>query len=309
MARRLIAAVGPTGSGKSDLALQLARQLGGEIVNTDSLQLYRGFDVGTAKTPPGERAGIAHHLIDILEPAATFSAGEFARQARLVIDEIAQRGSIPVLVGGTGFYLRALLEGLFPGPQRHSELRQRLRLRATARPPGYLHRLLARLDPESAQRIHANDTPKLIRAIEVCLQARRPLSALFRESQGYGKLEGFEVLKIGLDPPRVLLYEHINERSRRMFEAGLVEEVKGLLGTGAPPDAKPFESVGYREALAVAQGRMPLQEAIASTQQRTRRYAKRQMTWFRREKDVHWLKGFGDAPEIQDTALALAKGG
>lgn len=304
--KNLIAVVGPTGSGKSDLALFLARELEGEIVNADSLQLYRGFDIGTAKTPAAERGGIPHHLIDLLAPAESFSAGEFARQARGVIEEIAARGQTPVLVGGTGFYLRALLEGLFSGPGRHPEWRKRLSARAATRPARYLHRLLSRLDAESAARIHPHDTPKLIRAIEVCVQARRPLSALFRESRGQGQLSGFEVLKIGLDPPRPLLYERLNRRAERMFRAGLLEEVRGLLEAGLPPGAKPFESVGYKEALAAVQGSMSREEAVASTQLRTRRYAKRQMTWFRREKDVHWLKGFGDDPEVQRAALELS---
>lgn len=303
-ARALVAIVGPTGSGKSDLALFLAETLAGEIVNTDSLQLYRGFDIGTAKTPPSRRRGIPHHLVDVLDPEVEFSAGEFARRAREVIEQAFARGRLPVLVGGTGFYLRALLDGLFPGPRRDDRLRDRLRERARTRPAGYLHRLLARLDPESAARIHANDTPKLVRAIEVCVQARRPMSALFREAQGQGGLEGVRALKLGLNPPRPLLYERINRRAAGMFAEGLVNEVRALLARGVPPTAKPFESVGYREAVAVVEGRMSLEEAVASTQLRTRRYAKRQITWFRREKDVHWLAAFGDGAATQHTALA-----
>jgi tRNA dimethylallyltransferase len=301
----LLAVIGPTGSGKSELALFLAERLEGEIVNTDSLQLYRGFDIGTAKTPLDARRGIPHHLLDLLEPAQCFSAGEFARRARAAIEESATRGKLPVLVGGAGFYLRALLEGLFPGPASDAELRERLRNRAAKRPPGYLHGLLRRLDPLSAARIHPHDTPKLIRAIEVCLHARRPMSALFRESRGHGRLEGFQAIKIGLNPPRHLLYARINQRAARMFEAGLVEEVRALLAAGLPPDAKPFESVGYKEALAVVQGAMGLEQAIAATQLRSRRYAKRQMTWFRRESGVRWLAAFGDDPAAQEQAYAL----
>ena len=303
----LLSIVGPTASGKSALALFLAEELDGEIVNCDSLQLYRHFDVGTAKLAPVERRGVPHHLIDILEPNEVCTAGEYARRARTVLEQIRARGHLPILVGGAGFYLHALLEGLFPSPVRDERLRRRLRLVASTRKADYLHRLLLRLDPESAARIHAHDTPKLIRAIEVCLQARRPMSALFRETQGQGRLEGFRVLKLGLNPPRRLLYEHIDQRAERMFtgrgDAGIVTEVRALLDGGVSAKAKPFESVGYKEALAVVEGRLTVEEAIQLTQLRTRHYAKRQMTWFRRERDVHWFASFGDDPATQHGAL------
>ena len=304
----LLSIVGPTASGKSALALFLAEELDGEIVNCDSLQLYRHFDVGTAKLAPVERRGVPHHLIDILEPHEVCTAGEYARRARAVLEQIRARGHLPILVGGAGFYLHALLEGLFPSPVRDERLRRRLRLVARTRKADYLHRLLLRLDPESAARIHAHDAPKLIRAIEVCLQARRPMSALFRETQGQGRLEGFRTLKLGLNPPRRLLYERIDQRAERMFtgqgDAGIVAEVRALLDGGVPAPAKPFESVGYREALAVVEGRLTVEEAIQRTQLRTRHYAKRQLTWFRRERDVHWLATFGDDPATQRAALA-----
>jgi tRNA dimethylallyltransferase len=299
----LVAIVGPTASGKSALALFLAERLGGEIVNYDSLQLYRHFDIGTAKPPDEERRRAPHHLLDVLEPAQVCSAGEYARQAAGIIGGILGRGRLPVLAGGTGFYLRALLQGLFAGPPRDEQLRQRLRERGRARPSGYLHRLLRRLDPASAARIHANDAPKLIRAIEVSLRARRPMSALFHEARGQSALAGIHARKIGLDPPRRLLYERINHRAARMFEAGLVEEVRGILASGVAPQAKPFESVGYKEALGVVQQRITPAEAIEATQFRTRHYAKRQMTWFRRERDVHWLRAFGDDPAARQAAL------
>jgi len=298
----LVAIVGPTASGKSALALFLAERLGGEIVNYDSLQLYRHFDMGTAKPSEEDRRRVPHHLLDVLEPAEVYSAGEYARRAAGVIGGILERGRLPVLAGGTGFYLRALLQGLFAGPQRDEQLRERLRQRAQAR-GGYLHRLLQRLDADSAARIHANDAPKLIRAIEVSLRARRPMSALFREAHGQSALADVHALKIGLDPPRRLLYERINHRAARMFEAGLVEEVRSILASGVPPDAKPFESVGYKEALGVVQQRITPAEAIEATQLRTRHYAKRQMTWFRRERDVQWLHGFGDDPAAWQAAL------
>ena len=302
-ARTLVVVLGPTASGKSDLAVFLAARLQGEIVNCDSLQLYRHFDIGTAKPGLEERAGVPHHLFDILEPVEVFSAGEYARRAGAAIEEIFARGRLPLLVGGTGFYLRALLEGLFPGPPRDEDLRQRLRARAGARGPAWLHRLLARLDAESAARIHPNDEPKLIRAIEVCLRARRPMSALFRETESAGWLGGARAVKIGLDPPRAPLYARINQRAARMFEAGLLDEVRGILARGVPPDAKPFESQGYREALAVIQGRMTPAEAVESTRKRSRHYAKRQITWFRREPDVRWFPAFGNEPETQRAAL------
>jgi len=299
----LMAIVGPTASGKSALALFLAERLGGEIVNYDSLQLYRHFDIGTAKPSEEERRWVPHHLLDVLEPAQVYSAGEYARQAAGVIRGILERGRLPVLAGGTGFYLRALLQGLFAGPQRDEQLRGRLRERARTRPGGYLHGLLRRLDPASAARIHANDTPKLIRAIEVSLRTRRPMSALFSEARGPSALAGIRAFKIGLDPPRRLLYERINLRTARMFQDGLVEEVSGILASGVLLEAKPFESVGYKEALAVVQQRITLAEAVGATQLRTRHYAKRQMTWFRRERDVRWLHAFGDDPAARQSAL------
>ncbi len=301
-AHPLVAVVGPTASGKTDLSLFLAERLNGEIVNYDSVQVYRYFDVGTAKASPAEQRRIPHHMLDLLDPHEELTAGEYARRARIVLEEIRSRGKVPVLVGGTGFYLRALLEGLFPGPQRDEELRERLGERASERGPGYLHRMLRRLDPASAARIHANDTPKLIRAIEVCLRARRRMSEMFEETRGHGRLEGFRAVKIGLDPPRDELYARINRRAELMFEQGLLDEVRSILARGASPAAKPFESHGYLEALAVVQGRMSVADAIASTQLRTRRYAKRQMTWFRRE-EVVWLRGFGSHPDVQQQAL------
>jgi tRNA dimethylallyltransferase len=301
----IIVVLGPTAAGKSALALFLAERLGGEIVNFDSLQLYRHFDIGTAKPPEPERRAVPHHLIDVLEPETVFSAGDYARQAAASVQEIAVRGRLPILAGGAGFYLRALLEGLFAGPQRDERLRERLRQAERRRPAGYLHRLLARLDPASAARIHPNDTPKLIRAIEVCLRARRPMSALFCEAPGGAALAGVRAIKLGLDPPRRLLYERINKRAAGMFEAGLVEEVRRILAAGVPPSAKPFESVGYGEALAVVEGRLSLAQAIEATRIRTRHYAKRQITWFRRETDVHWIAAFGDEPAAQNQAVRL----
>ncbi|MBZ5611644.1 MAG: tRNA (adenosine(37)-N6)-dimethylallyltransferase MiaA [Acidobacteriia bacterium] len=296
--------LGPTGSGKSELALRIARELGGEIVNCDSLQVYRRFDIGTAKVPEAERGGIPHHLVDIIEPDELFTAGDYARVARAVLREIAGRGRIPVVVGGTGFYLRALLQGLFEGPPRDETVRDRLRQREQRR-PGSLHRILTRLDAEAAARIHRNDQNKTMRALEVRLLEGRPLSTLLE--RGRSPLSGFQTVKIGLDPERELLYRRLNARAEDMFERGLIQEVRDLLAAGVAADAKPFESLGYQQALQVVEGRMTPQQALESTQIETRRYAKRQITWFRKEQDVHWLRGFGDDPAVQDQALGIVK--
>jgi tRNA dimethylallyltransferase len=296
--------VGPTGSGKSELALRIAQDLGGEIVNCDSLQIYRGFNIGTAKVAPAERRGIPHHLIDLVEPTALFTAGEYAEVARAALRDIASRGYIPVVVGGTGFYLRALLEGLFPGPPRDETLRENLQRREQRR-PGSLHRILQRLDPASGAHIHPNDNNKTIRALEVRLLDGRPMSALF--AQGRAPLRGFQPIKIGLHPDRKLLSERLDARTALIFEHGLIAEVRELLATGVAPSAKPFESLGYRQALSVIQGLLTPEQALESTRGDTRRYAKRQMTWFRKEPDVHWLRGFGDDPAIEQQARAIIK--
>jgi tRNA dimethylallyltransferase len=294
--------VGPTGSGKSDLAIRLAQAIGGEIVNCDSLQIYRGFDIGTAKVPPADRAGVPHHLIDIVEPAQLFTAGDYAAAARAILNDITGRGAVPIVVGGTGFYLRALLDGLFQGPPRSDELRTRLVERESRR-AGSLHRILSRLDPTAAARIHANDKNKTIRALEVRLLEGKPISEMF--ATGRDALTGFHPVKIGLNPPRPLLYERVDERAKRIFECGLIDEVQRLLDSGVSRDAKPFESLGYKQALQVIEGKMTTEEAIASTQMETRRYSKRQMTWFRREPGVVWIDAFGDQPEALTAAVAV----
>jgi tRNA dimethylallyltransferase len=296
----LLVILGPTCSGKSSLALEVARHARGEIVNCDSLQLYRGMDIGTAKTPAAERGDVAHHLFDILEPWEVFSSGAYARAARDVLEQIRARGAVPVVAGGTGFYLKALMEGLADAPARDEKLRARLAERERKR-PGSLHRILRRLDPLTARTIHPNDVQKTVRALEICLEARRPASAVL--AAGRRPLEGFRALKIGLRPPREALVERIHARTRQMFEQGLIEEVRGLLARGVPADAKAFEAIGYKEALACLQGRLRLEEAVELAAVATRQYAKRQMTWFRREKDVIWLEGFGTEPRVAAEAL------
>ena len=300
----LLVVAGPTCSGKSALALAVARAIEGEIVNCDSLQIYRGLDIGTAKTPPAERAGVPHHLFDLLEPWEVFSAGAYARVARQTLSDIRSRGRVPVVAGGTGFYLRALIEGLAEAPPRDEALRARL-LERESRRKGSLHRILRRLDPATAASIHPNDVQKTVRALEICLRARQPASRLFE--QGRKPLQGFRALKLGLRPPRQHLIDRIHERTHRMFEAGLLDEVRGLLERGVPRDAKALESIGYKEALACLEGSLSLPEAIERAAVATRQYAKRQMTWFRKDPGIHWLNGFGDDPKIEAEALNLVR--
>jgi tRNA dimethylallyltransferase len=296
--------LGPTGSGKSALAQHLALAVGGEIVNCDSLQVYRGFDIGTAKVPAAERQGVPYHVIDVIDPGQLFTAGDYARSAEAVLREIAGRGRVPVIAGGTGFYLRALLDGLFPGPVRDEVLRARLERRETSR-AGSLHRILKRLDRTAAERIHPNDKNKTMRALEVRLIEGRSMSSLFE--RGRSPLEGFRPIKLGLDPPRELLHERLNARSQAMFELGLVDEVRRLLAAGVSRAAKPFESLGYKQALQLIDGALTREQAVESTQLETRRYAKRQITWFRKEHGVHWLAGFGGDPLVEAEAIAIVQ--
>jgi tRNA dimethylallyltransferase len=302
----LVVVLGPTASGKTALSLALAEKFGGEIVNCDSVATVREFDIGTAKPTTDERARAPHHLFDCVDPCAYITAGEYARQARQVLGEIAARGHLPIVVGGTGLYLRALLEGLFPGPQRSEELRERLRERAAARGSDHLHRILQRLDHTSAEKIHTNDTPKLIRAIEVCLMsrkdgARRKMTELWQ--QGRDPLQGFRILRVGLDPDRAALYDRINRRAERMFQTGLAEEAEVLLQKyGAA--ARSLGSLGYKQAVQFLRGELTREQAVQAAQQAHRNYAKRQITWFRREPEVTWLRGSGDDPRIQAEAVA-----
>jgi len=300
----LIAILGPTGSGKTALSLTLAERFGGEIVNCDSVALYRELEVGTAKPSPAERARAPHHLLDIADLSEDVTAGDYARRARAVLAEIHERGRLPIVVGGTGLYLRALLDGLFAGPPRSEELRERLREQAAERGSAYLHRVLKRLDAAAAANIHPNDAPKLIRAIEVCLESKAQMSELWK--RGRDPLTGFRMLRLGLDPERNALYTRINERAKKMFDDGLVEETRRLREKyGDAP--RPLASLGYKQAMQFLRGEIDLKLAIWATQQAHRNYAKRQLTWFRREPEVHWLRGFGDEPEIQEQAVAVVR--
>lgn len=295
----LVAIVGPTASGKSELAIFLSKRVNGEVVNYDSVQLYRGMDVGSGKIPPEKRAGIPHHLLDVLELGEAPSAGLFRRLATPVLADVRRRRKVPILVGGTGLYLRALLEGLFDGPERSPEVRRRLQQVVNRHGAEALHRALRRLDPKSARRIHPHDTPKLIRAAEVCLVSGKPLSAL--QERGRDPLCGFVPIKLGLNPERSRLTRRINERVEWMFANGILEECRaGLaLSAGNPNGEGPLGALGYRQASAVLKEELSLKDAIRLTQAATRQYAKRQMTWFRREKDIVWFEGFGDSAELQ----------
>jgi tRNA dimethylallyltransferase len=297
----LVVILGPTGSGKTALSIALAEQFDGEIVSCDSVAVYQGLEIGSAKPSAQQRNQIPHHLLDVVTPDALYTAGDYSRAARAAIDAVAARGRLPIVTGGTGLYLRALLQGLFPGPQRSAPLRDRLMRKAETRGPVVLHRILKRLDPASAARIHVNDVAKLIRAIEVTLAAGQPMSETWKE--GRNPLTGYCILRLGLDPPRPQLYERINARAAVMFAAGLVEETRNLLARyGASPA---LASLGYRQAGQYLDGSLTLEQAIAAASQGHRNYAKRQLTWFRREPEVCWLNGFGDDPSVYAEAGRL----
>jgi tRNA dimethylallyltransferase len=309
----VVVVLGPTASGKTALAVAIARRFRGEIVNCDSVAMYREFEIGTAKPSAAERAEVPHHLLDCVDPLADVSAGEYARQARQILREIALRGReprrhLPIVSGGTGLYLRALLEGLFPGPQRSEELRIKLRDRVQKNGTEHLHRILRRLDSSAANRIHANDVPKVIRAIEVCLASRQSSRQNMTElwQQGREPLHGFRILRLGLNPDREILYARINQRAANMFDQGLIAETERLLAKyGA--QARPFASLGYKQALQFLRGELDRDSALSAAQQAHRNYAKRQITWFRREPDVHWLAGFGADPAIQAEGIATVE--
>jgi tRNA dimethylallyltransferase len=293
--------LGPTGSGKTALSLELAQRFSGEIVSCDSVAVYRGMDVGTAKPTLGERARVPHHFIDIADPDQPFTAGDYSRRARASLREIAARTHLPIVTGGTGLYLRALTDGLFPGPSRQTKLRVRLEKSKSKHREGWLYRLLTRLDSASAARIHPNDAPKLIRAIEVCVAGRKPMSM----AMGRDPLTGFQLLRIGLNPPRDQLYSRLNVRCAAMFAHGLMDEAERLRQQFGPVQA--LDSLGYRQALAHLDGTIDAAEALAATQQGHRNYAKRQLTWFRQEPDVHWIEGFGNEPETVLAATNLVQ--
>jgi tRNA dimethylallyltransferase len=302
---RLVVIVGPTASGKSDLAIQLAERLGGEVLVCDSTQVYRHFDIGTAKVRFAQQRGIPHHLIDLVEPQEIFTAGEYRRGALQVLEDVRRRKKLPILTAGTGLYLRALLQGLSDAPERSDQLRDRLRGKSKKHGAEYLHRLLARLDPEAGDRIAPRDTPKIIRAIEMRVLAGKSVGEIHRgDRRG---LQGYDVRKIGLRPPRAELYARIDRRVEAMVAAGWIDEVRNLIRMGAPADGKPFQFIGYSELRQHIEGHLERGPAIQQIQQATRRFAKRQLTWFRKEADVEWLAGFGDQPDVLANALRVAE--
>ncbi len=299
----LVVLVGPTASGKTSLALRLAEEFNGEIVSCDSVAVYREMEIGTAKPTREERALIPHHMIDIAWPNESCTAGDYSRQAREAVTGITERGHLPIVAGGTGLYLRALIDGLFPAPPQKAGRRERLRNLAKSQGPQYLHRLLTRLDRAAATAIHANDVSKVIRAIEVSLAASQPLTEQWRK--GRDALTGYRILRLGLNPPRARLYERINQRAAAMFDLGLVEETERLIERYGPA-CRPFSSLGYAEAGAVLRDELTREQAVCEAQQGHRNYAKRQLTWFRREPEMHWLEGCGGDPEVIDEALQLS---
>jgi tRNA dimethylallyltransferase len=298
----LIVLVGPTASGKTSLALRLAEEFHGEIISCDSVAVYRELEIGTAKPTREERALIQHHMIDVVSPDQTCTAGDYSRQAREALTGITERGHLPIVAGGTGLYLRALIDGLFPAPPQKPGQRERLRKLAKTKGSAYLHRLLTRLDTTAAAAIHVNDVPKVIRAIEVSLAAEGPLTKQWQK--GRNSLTGYRILRLGLNPPRNRLYERINQRAAAMFDRGLIEETERLIARYGP-DCRPLTSLGYAEAMAVLQNKVTRELAVTQAQQGHRNYAKRQLTWFRREPNMHWLEGCGGDEDITEQALQL----
>lgn len=301
----LVAIVGPTASGKSALGVWLALRVSGEVVACDSTQLYRGFDVGTAKPPLEERRGVPHHLVDVLDPTEEATAGGYRERAVAVLNDLRARNVLPIFTVGTGLYLRVLLEGLADLPLRSEELRGRLRDSEVQHGPGHLHKMLERLDRASAKKIAAADVQKLIRAVEICLLTNKPLSEVHKT--GKQPLQGWRPIKIGLTPERGKLNARVAARTEAMLKHGWLEEVNGLVASGLSENAKPFDFIGYRELRAVLRNEITLNDACAAIEQATRQYAKRQATWFRREADVRWLTGFGDEETVQQEALRVLR--
>ena len=296
----LVVLLGPTASGKTTLSLALAENYTGENNTSPPVAVYRHFEIGTAKPTARERELAPHHCIDIVSAERDYSAGNYQRDGRAAIADITARGRLPIVTGGTGLYLRALIEGLFEGPRRSEPLRARLRRSAARHGAGWLSKVLGRLDAEAAGRIHANDVPKLIRAIEVSLAARRPITEAWRA--GAQALSGYRILRLGLAPERAALYRRIDVRAAVMFERGLVGEAEQLMAKyGA--DRKIFDALGYRQAKQLLADELTEAEATEAAQKGHRNYAKRQFTWFRREPEVHWLTGFGDDSAIQQAAI------
>jgi tRNA dimethylallyltransferase len=299
----VIAVVGPTASGKSTLAIELALALNGEIINCDSVQVYRDIEIATAKVPLSERKGVPHHLIGFVPPEVNYTAVEWAVEAIGKITEIEGRGRVPFLVGGTGFYLRALRKPFFISPKTDEKLRQRINAMREQRGPEYLHRVLRRLDPAGAEQLHARDWPRVQRAIEVYLQTGASIFAQ-REERPEPHESSHRLRIIALNPPRKELYDRINQRTEEHFSAGLIEEVKALLQHGVPPESNALGAHGYRRVVEYLQGRRTIENALDQTRLDVRHYAKRQLTWFRREEGVEWFEAFGDQLDTIEQVLS-----
>jgi len=300
LAPKLIVLAGPTGSGKSALAIEAALALDGEIVNCDSMQLYRKLDIGTAKPGRRERDLVRHHLFDVIEPDEIYSAGRYMVEARAACREIAARRKTPIVVGGTGLYLRALLEGVFEGPGRSEELRERLHAIADRAGVERLYRMLRRRDPDAASRIQPADRIRIVRALEVYFATGRPISDL---QPARNPLTGFRIIKLGLNLPRAELYARIDRRVDQIFRTGLIDEVASLLEQEYSPELKAFEALGYRAVVRTLRGELTVDEAAELTKRDTRRYAKRQLTWFRRERDMQWIEFAGEDPRALEALL------
>jgi tRNA dimethylallyltransferase len=298
----LIAVLGPTATGKSALGIAIAERFHGEIINCDSTAVYRGFDIGTDKVPLAERRGIPHHLIDIADPTDEYTAAQFGRDAAAVIRDIHARGKLPILVGGTGFYYRALTRGLFPGPAKDAELRRRLERIAERKGVERLHRMVRRVDPESGTRIQPRDRKRLVRALEVYFQTGKPLTAHFEDTVSpLGN--DVQIGAIALRMPAPWLAERLARRVDAQFEAGLLDEIRGLLASGVPPDARPFGGLVYRQAMEHLRG---VRDEAATRQliaQENRRYARRQLIWFRKEPNLVWFDGPGTNAEVQASVI------
>jgi tRNA dimethylallyltransferase len=299
----VIAIVGPTASGKSTLGIEVALRLNGEVINCDSVQVYQGIQIATAKVPIAERRGVAHHLIDFVSPNVNYTAGDWAREAAAIIDEIQRRGRVPILVGGTGLYLRAFRNPFFVSPQTDDNLRRRLNELREQRGAEHLHAVLRRLDPDSALELYPRDWPRVQRAIEVYLQTGEAMSGK-KHLRPVAPESARALRLIVLNPPRGALYERINERTEQHFAAGLVAEVQTLLAAGVPAASNALGAHGYRRVVEYLEGKRDLASAIEQTKLDVRHYAKRQLTWFRREAGAEWFAGFGEDEEIQKAVLA-----
>lgn len=302
---RAVAVVGPTATGKSALGLAIARRYDGEIIACDSTAVYRRLDIGTDKVPPGEQDGIPHHLVDVADPTETYSAARYARDAAAAMRAITSRGRLPVIVGGTGFYYRALVRGLFPGPARDDEVRARLGRVAARRGPESLHRWLARVDPASAARIQPRDLKRLVRALEVYLLTGRPLTEHFEATAS--PVADYTILPIGVNLPREVLRARVATRVDQQFARGVVAEVTALLAEGVPATAHAFSGLVYRQVMELLQGVRDEPATRALIVQENMRYARRQLIWFRKEPNVRWIEGAGETPDVQTRAMTMVE--